>query len=77
MYGEGYRNPIASSCKGEPPGPKSAKLDSESIFGAPPSGRMMAPFRRKKSNKEFPVKVCTYDSELEFHLEVSGSVLGM
>ncbi|XP_055590272.1 moesin/ezrin/radixin homolog 2 isoform X1 [Uranotaenia lowii] len=30
---------------------------------------MMAPFRRKKSNKEFPVKVCTYDSELEFHLE--------
>lgn len=29
----------------------------------------MAPFRRKKSSKEFPVKVCTYDSELEFHLE--------
>uniref|UniRef100_A0A182QM64 Moesin/ezrin/radixin homolog 1 n=2 Tax=Anopheles farauti TaxID=69004 RepID=A0A182QM64_9DIPT len=30
---------------------------------------MMVPFRRKKSNKQFPVKVCTFDSELEFHLE--------
>ncbi|EAA07087.4 AGAP010346-PA [Anopheles gambiae str. PEST] len=29
----------------------------------------MVPFRRKKSNKQFPVKVCTFDSELEFHLE--------
>ncbi|XP_055537036.1 merlin isoform X3 [Wyeomyia smithii] len=38
---------------------------------------MMAPFRRKKSSKEFPVKVCTYDSELEFHLEhrATGSYL--
>ncbi|XP_035919866.1 moesin/ezrin/radixin homolog 2 isoform X1 [Anopheles stephensi] len=30
---------------------------------------MMVPFRRKKTNKQFPVKVCTFDSELEFHLE--------
>ncbi|XP_053671751.1 moesin/ezrin/radixin homolog 2 [Anopheles nili] len=29
----------------------------------------MIPFRRKKSNKQFPVKVCTFDSELEFDLE--------
>lgn len=31
----------------------------------------MPPFRRKKSNKSFPVKVCTLDAELEFNLEVS------
>lgn len=30
----------------------------------------MPPFRRKKSGKEFPVKVCTLDAELEFNLEV-------
>ncbi|XP_058054532.1 moesin/ezrin/radixin homolog 2 isoform X4 [Anopheles bellator] len=30
---------------------------------------MMVPFRRRKANKQFPVKVCTFDSELEFHLE--------
>ncbi|XP_052861916.1 moesin/ezrin/radixin homolog 2 isoform X3 [Anopheles cruzii] len=30
---------------------------------------MMVPFRRRKANKEFPVKVHTFDSELEFHLE--------
>lgn len=29
----------------------------------------MPPFRRKKSNKMFPVKVCTLDAELEFNLE--------
>ncbi|KAF2880405.1 hypothetical protein ILUMI_25762 [Ignelater luminosus] len=29
----------------------------------------MPPFRRKKSNKSFPVKVCTLDAELEFNLE--------
>lgn len=29
------------------------------------------PFRRKKSDKSFPVKVITFDSELEFKLEVS------
>lgn len=29
----------------------------------------MAPFRRKKSDKSFPVKVITFDSELEFKLE--------
>lgn len=31
----------------------------------------MPPFRRKKSGKSFPVKVCTLDAELEFNLEVS------
>ena len=31
----------------------------------------MPPFRRKKSGKSFPVKVCTLDAELEFSLEVS------
>nr|CAD7424557.1 unnamed protein product [Timema monikensis] len=30
----------------------------------------MPPFRRKKSGKSFPVKVCTLDAELEFNLEV-------
>lgn len=30
----------------------------------------MTPFRRKKSGKSFPVKVCTLDAELEFNLEV-------
>lgn len=30
----------------------------------------MTPFRRKKSDKSFPVKVITFDSELEFNLEV-------
>ncbi|KAK0098165.1 hypothetical protein PV327_001180 [Microctonus hyperodae] len=29
----------------------------------------MPPFRRKKSGKSFPVKVCTLDAELEFNLE--------
>ncbi|XP_044740232.1 merlin isoform X2 [Chrysoperla carnea] len=29
----------------------------------------MPPFRRKKSSKSFPVKVCTLDAELEFNLE--------
>ncbi|KAL0099400.1 hypothetical protein PUN28_020143 [Cardiocondyla obscurior] len=29
----------------------------------------MSPFRRKKSGKSFPVKVCTLDAELEFNLE--------
>ncbi|ENN72476.1 hypothetical protein YQE_10818, partial [Dendroctonus ponderosae] len=29
----------------------------------------MTPFRRKKSGKSFPVKVCTLDAELEFNLE--------
>ncbi|XP_043262161.1 merlin isoform X4 [Colletes gigas] len=29
----------------------------------------MPPFRRKKSGKSFPVKVCTLDAELEFSLE--------
>uniref|UniRef100_A0A7G3AT14 Moesin/ezrin/radixin homolog 1 n=2 Tax=Lutzomyia longipalpis TaxID=7200 RepID=A0A7G3AT14_LUTLO len=29
----------------------------------------MRPFRRKKSKKQLPVKVITFDSELEFHLE--------
>ncbi|XP_020288661.1 merlin isoform X1 [Pseudomyrmex gracilis] len=29
----------------------------------------MSPFRRKKSRKSFPVKVCTLDAELEFNLE--------
>ncbi|XP_076684751.1 ezrin/radixin/moesin family protein merlin isoform X2 [Andrena cerasifolii] len=29
----------------------------------------MSPFRRKKSGKSFPVKVCTLDAELEFSLE--------
>ncbi|KAJ8667823.1 hypothetical protein QAD02_009486 [Eretmocerus hayati] len=29
----------------------------------------MPPFRRKKSTKSFPVKVCTLDAELEFNLE--------
>ncbi|CAK9818306.1 NF2 [Anthophora plagiata] len=29
----------------------------------------MPPFRRKKSGKSFPVKVCTLDAELEFKLE--------
>ncbi|KAE8744438.1 hypothetical protein FOCC_FOCC008913 [Frankliniella occidentalis] len=29
----------------------------------------MPPFRRKKSQKSFPVKVCTLDAELEFDLE--------
>ncbi|XP_017787144.1 PREDICTED: merlin [Nicrophorus vespilloides] len=29
----------------------------------------MAPFRRKKSDKSFPVKVCSLDAELEFNLE--------
>lgn len=33
----------------------------------------MPPFRRKKSGKSFPVKVCTLDAELEFNLEVSDS----
>lgn len=31
------------------------------------------PFRRKKSDKSFPVRVITFDSELEFKLEVSGN----
>lgn len=31
----------------------------------------MPPFRRKKSGKSFPIKVCTLDAELEFNLEVS------
>lgn len=31
----------------------------------------MPQFRRKKSTKSFPVKVCTLDAELEFNLEVS------
>lgn len=37
----------------------------------------MAPFRRKKSDKSFPVKVITFDSELEFKLEhkATGGVL--
>lgn len=37
----------------------------------------MTPFRRKKSEKSFPVKVITFDSELEFKLEhkATGSVL--
>lgn len=30
----------------------------------------MSPFRRKKADKSFPVKVITFDSELEFKLEV-------
>lgn len=30
----------------------------------------MSPFRRKKTDKSFPVKVVTFDSELEFKLEV-------
>ena len=30
----------------------------------------MPAFRKKKSNKSFPVKVCTLDAELEFNLEV-------
>lgn len=30
----------------------------------------MPPFRRKKSSKSFPVKVCTLDAELEFNLEL-------
>ncbi|CAH0548833.1 unnamed protein product [Brassicogethes aeneus] len=30
----------------------------------------MPPFRRKKSGKSFPVKVCTLDAELEFNLEL-------
>lgn len=30
----------------------------------------MLPFRRKKSDKSFPVRVMTFDSELEFKLEV-------
>ncbi|XP_035789453.1 moesin/ezrin/radixin homolog 2 isoform X2 [Anopheles aquasalis] len=30
---------------------------------------MMVPFRRRKANKKFPVKVITFDSELEFELE--------
>lgn len=30
----------------------------------------MTPFRKKKSGKSFPVKVCTLDAELEFNLEV-------
>lgn len=30
----------------------------------------MTPFRRKKVDKSFPVKVITFDSELEFKLEV-------
>ncbi|XP_024879610.1 ezrin/radixin/moesin family protein merlin isoform X2 [Temnothorax americanus] len=29
----------------------------------------MSPFRRKKSGRSFPVKVCTLDAELEFNLE--------
>ncbi|XP_045503815.1 merlin [Colias croceus] len=29
----------------------------------------MPPFRRKKTSKSFPVKVCTLDAELEFNLE--------
>ncbi|CAH0389013.1 unnamed protein product [Bemisia tabaci] len=29
----------------------------------------MSPFRRKKSGKSFPVKICTLDAELEFNLE--------
>ncbi|KYN15171.1 Merlin [Trachymyrmex cornetzi] len=29
----------------------------------------MSPFRRKKSGRSFPVKVCTLDAELEFKLE--------
>ncbi|KAH0953525.1 hypothetical protein HN011_010510 [Eciton burchellii] len=29
----------------------------------------MSPFRRKKTGKSFPVKVCTLDAELEFNLE--------
>ncbi|KAK4878393.1 hypothetical protein RN001_010899 [Aquatica leii] len=29
----------------------------------------MPPFRRKKTHKSFPVKVCTLDAELEFNLE--------
>ncbi|XP_057339698.1 merlin [Microplitis mediator] len=29
----------------------------------------MPPFRRKKSGKSFPIKVCTLDAELEFNLE--------
>nr|CAD7413443.1 unnamed protein product [Timema poppensis] len=29
----------------------------------------MPPFKRKKSGKSFPVKVCTLDAELEFNLE--------
>lgn len=32
---------------------------------------MMTPFRRKKSKKNFPVKIITFESELEFDLEVS------
>lgn len=37
----------------------------------------MTPFRRKKTEKSFPVKVVTFDSELEFKLEqkATGSVL--
>ncbi|XP_025831027.1 merlin [Agrilus planipennis] len=31
--------------------------------------KRMPPFRRKKSSKSFPVKVCTLDAELEFNLE--------
>lgn len=31
----------------------------------------MTPFRRKKSNKSSPVKVITFESELEFNLEVN------
>lgn len=34
----------------------------------------MPPFRRKKSGKSFPVKVCTLDAELEFNLQVSDCI---
>lgn len=36
----------------------------------------MSPFRKKKSGKSFPVKVCTLDAELEFNLEVCLNYLG-
>lgn len=35
----------------------------------------MPPFRKKKSGKSFPVKVCSLDAELEFNLGVSLALL--